>query len=155
MGPAYTNLEPKHYDYLERFLDATKANLFFAKAVVMVEGDAENILLPTIAECLGRPLYQYGVSIVNVGSTAFLHYAKVFSRKDGQKMGIKAAIITDLDVKPEEEQKGKQLTEIEDEKRRLIKPLSSDMQRMALRLLFLIIGLWSMRFLYLALHFNF
>lgn len=117
MGPAYTNLEPKHYDYLERFLDATKANLFFAKAVVMVEGDAENILLPTIAECLGRPLYQYGVSIVNVGSTAFLHYAKVFSRKDGQKMGIKAAIITDLDVKPEEEQKGKQLTEIEDEKK--------------------------------------
>lgn len=117
MGPEYTNLERKHYDYLERFLDATKANLFFAKAVVMVEGDAENILLPTIAECLGRPLYQYGVSIVNVGSTAFLHYAKIFSRKDGQKMGIKAAIITDLDVKPGEVQKDKLQTEIDDKKK--------------------------------------
>jgi len=116
MGPDYTNLERKHYDYLERFLDATKANLFFAKAVVMVEGDAENILLPTIAECLNRPLHQYGVSIVNVGSTAFLHYAKVFSRKDGQQMGIKAAIITDLDVKPKEVRPDKSQQEIENEK---------------------------------------
>lgn len=116
MGPDYTNLERKHYDYLERFLDATKANLFFAKSVVMVEGDAENILLPTIANCIGRPLHQYGVSIVNVGSTAFLHYAKIFSRKDGQKMGTKAAIITDLDVKPKEVLTQKSQMEIDKEK---------------------------------------
>ena len=100
MGAEYTNLEPKNYGFLERFLDATKANLFFARGVIIVEGDAENLLLPTIAEIIDRPLHRYGVSIVNVGSTAFLHYARIFNRKDRQDMGIKVAIITDMDVKP-------------------------------------------------------
>ena len=100
MGAEHTKLEPKNYGFLERFLDATKANLFFARGVILVEGDAENLLLPTIAEIIGRPLHRYGVSIVNVGSTAFLHYARIFNRKDGQDMGIKVAIITDMDVKP-------------------------------------------------------
>ena len=35
MGPAFTELEPKNYGFLERFLDATKANLFFAKGVCL------------------------------------------------------------------------------------------------------------------------
>ena len=43
------------YKFLRRFLDATKANLFFAKGVVMVEGDAEVLLLPALAEKIGRP----------------------------------------------------------------------------------------------------
>ena len=44
-----TKLEPSDYEFLRRFLDVTKANLFFAKGVVIVEGDAENILLPTLS----------------------------------------------------------------------------------------------------------
>src|SRR3546814_4429225 len=65
----YTTLcrSPSDYAFLRRFLDVTKANLFFARAVLIVEGEAENILLPAIAELLGRPLSKYGVSIVNVG----------------------------------------------------------------------------------------
>jgi len=102
MAPRFTELEPKDYDFLHRFLDATKANLFFARGVILVEGDAENLLLPTIAEIIGRPLHRYGVSVVNVGSTAFLHYAKIFARKDDQTMGIPVAVVTDMDVKPEE-----------------------------------------------------
>lgn len=107
MAPRFTELEPKNYDFLHRFLDATKANLFFARGVILVEGDAENLLLPTIAEIVGRPLHRYGVSVVNVGSTAFLHYAKIFARKDDQTMDIPVAIVTDMDVVPEEwEDKG-------------------------------------------------
>lgn len=34
-----------------------------------MEGDAENILLPTIARLIGRDLREYGVSLVNVGGT--------------------------------------------------------------------------------------
>lgn len=102
MAPDFTELEPRNYDFLHRFLDATKANLFFARGVILVEGDAENLLLPTIAEIIDRPLHRYGVSIVNVGSTAFLHYAKIFTRKDAQDMGIPVAVVTDMDVKPEE-----------------------------------------------------
>lgn len=38
-------MKPADYNFLERFLDATKANLFFARGVIMVEGDAENLLI--------------------------------------------------------------------------------------------------------------
>lgn len=94
-----TQLAKGDYKFLQRFLDSTKANLFFAKGVIMVEGDAENILVPTIAEIIGKPLYKYGVSIVNVGGTAFLRYANIFMREDGNKLDIPVAVITDLDVR--------------------------------------------------------
>ncbi len=120
MGPDFTELEVKNYKFLQRFLDATKANLFFSRGLILVEGDAENLLLPAIAKIIDRPLHRYGVSIVNVGSTAFLHYAKIFHRKDSQAMGIKVAVITDLDVKPLEfyKKKGetKSVKDIEREK---------------------------------------
>ena len=99
MGKEYTECEEGDYSFLHRFLDATKANLFFARGVIMVEGDAENLLLPAVAKVIGRPLHKYGVSIVNVGSTAYKRYAKIFQRKDGQQMGIPVAIVTDLDVR--------------------------------------------------------
>lgn len=97
-----TALSESDYQFLERFLDATKANLFFAKGVIIVEGDAENILIPTLAELLDRPLYKYGVSIVNVGSTALLRFANIFKRKDGNALPIKVAVVTDLDTKIDE-----------------------------------------------------
>ena len=97
-----TALNKGDYQFLERFLDATKANLFFAKGVILVEGDAENILIPTLAGLLDRPLYKYGVSIVNVGSTALLRYANIFKRKDGNVLPIKVAVVTDLDTKIDE-----------------------------------------------------
>jgi len=94
-----TALDEGSYKFLERFLDATKANLFFAKGVIVVEGYAENIIIPAIAEIIGKPLYKYGVSIVNVGSKALLHYVDIFKRKDGSSLPIKVAVVTDLDIK--------------------------------------------------------
>jgi len=93
-----TGLEMDDYDFLEKFLDATKTNLFFARGVILVEGDAENILIPAIAEILERPLHKYGISIVNVGSKALLRYAKIFQRMPGGTLPIKVAIVTDLDI---------------------------------------------------------
>ena len=49
MADGKTKLRKGDYLFLQRFLDATKANLFFAKGIIMVEGDAENILIPIIA----------------------------------------------------------------------------------------------------------
>ncbi len=94
-----TALSEDDYQFLERFLDATKSNLFFAKGVIIVEGDAENILIPTLAEIIGRPLHKYGVSIVNLGSKALLRYANIFKRKNGETLPIKVAVVTDLDLK--------------------------------------------------------
>ena len=99
MSSEYTKMKPADYKFLERFLDATKANLFFAKGLIMVEGDAENLLIPAIAQLIGKNLYQYGVSVVNVGSTAYKRYVNVFKRKDGKSFGMPIAVISDLDVR--------------------------------------------------------
>ena len=99
MSKEYTMMKPADYKFLERFLDATKANLFFAKGLIMVEGDAENLLVPAIADVMDKPLNKYGVSIVNVGSTAYKRYVSIFKRKDGSSFGMPIAIVSDLDVK--------------------------------------------------------
>jgi putative ATP-dependent endonuclease of OLD family len=102
MGPEHTRLKGPDYAFLERFLDVTKANLFFAKGVILVEGPSEELILPTLAKKVGRDLTKAGVSVVNVGNTAFLRYAKIFLRKNGLPMDVPVAVVTDLDVKPDE-----------------------------------------------------
>lgn len=99
-----TNLSPSDYRFLQRFLDVTKANLFFARGVIIIEGDAENILVPTIAGLIDRDLTESGVSIVNVGGTGFRRYARIFQRKnpaEGDEIGIPVACIADTDVMPD------------------------------------------------------
>lgn len=93
-----TKLAPGDYRFLERFLDTTKANLFFARGVIFVEGESENILISTIADLIDRPLNDHGVSVVNVGSKAYSRYARIFIRKQEPKFNIKVAIISDLDI---------------------------------------------------------
>ncbi len=110
-----TKLEPDNYSYLKRFMDVTKSNLFFAKGVIIVEGWAEEILIPALAERIGYDLTKNEVSIVNVGSTAYLHFAKIYLRKDGMGMGVPVSVVTDLDVRPDEN--GDFNTEMESEKR--------------------------------------
>ncbi|KFF62607.1 chromosome segregation protein SMC [Pectobacterium brasiliense] len=98
-----TKLSSSDYRFLERFLDVTKANLLFARAVLIVEGDAENILLPVLARLLGRDFHHHGVSVVNVGGLGLGRYARIFMRQDPEKDGvinIPVACITDMDVMP-------------------------------------------------------
>lgn len=103
MGCEYTQLDKDNYKYLERFLDVTKSNLFFAKGVIIVEGWSEQILIPTLAKKLGYDLTKKEVSIINVGSTAYLHFAKIFLRNVDVKMRTPVAIVTDLDNRPNAE----------------------------------------------------
>ncbi|WP_051026690.1 ATP-dependent nuclease [Bradyrhizobium cosmicum] len=103
MGNEHTKLNRSDYRFLERFLDVTKANLFFARAVMIVEGDAETILLPVIAKLIGRDFRRYGVSLVNVGGVGLGRYARIFMRAKPDVTGainISVACITDMDVMP-------------------------------------------------------
>src|SRR5690606_21486866 len=52
LGKRYTKLKPSDYPFLERFIDITKSNLFFAKGLIFVEGVSEEIILPAIANKL-------------------------------------------------------------------------------------------------------
>lgn len=82
-----TKLEPGDYEFLRRFLDATKANLLFARGVLIVEGDAENLLLPAIAEKLGRSFSANGVSVVNVGHVGLFRYSRILRRNNAPSLG--------------------------------------------------------------------
>lgn len=108
MGRDYTMLEETDYTFLERFMDVTKANLFFARGVILVEGWAEELVLPVLANKLKRVgitdknLTEAGVSIVNLGNTAFLRYSGIFQRKAAPELKIPVAIVSDLDLRPAE-----------------------------------------------------
>lgn len=103
MGDEYTKLEKSSYVFLEKFLDVTKSNLFFAKGVILVEGWAEEILIPSLAKSIGFDLTAKGVSVVNVGNLGFDHYSKIFLRKNAPSMDIPVAVVTDCDVREYEE----------------------------------------------------
>jgi putative ATP-dependent endonuclease of the OLD family len=99
-----TELDASDYGFLSRFLDVTKANLFFARGLMIVEGDAENILFPTLARILRRDFRGNGVSIVNVGGIGLRRFARIYQRKDPVKDGtipVPVACVTDIDVMPD------------------------------------------------------
>ncbi len=96
-----TKLEVADYSFLRRFLDVTKSNMFFAKGVVIVEGDAENILLPTLAMLVGRSFSDHGVSVVKVGSTGLFRYSRILQRKDEMIVPIRVACLADRDIVPD------------------------------------------------------
>lgn len=101
-----TELAEDDYVYLRKFLDVTKANVFFAKGLLFVEGEAENILLPEVASLLGRPLESYGVSVVKYdNSGSWKRFAKLFLRNGKDEDAIawvptKVCVLRDLDLRP-------------------------------------------------------
>jgi predicted ATP-dependent endonuclease of OLD family len=52
---------------LRKEFDPERNELFFAKHVILVEGDTEKLALPEYAERLAVPLHRLGISIVEVG----------------------------------------------------------------------------------------
>ena len=102
--PGKTLLDKSDYKYLQHFLDVTKANMFFAAGVIMVEGWSEAILLPVIANSIEKDLTRSEISIVNIGSTAYMHFAKIYMPLNGT-MDFPVSILTDLDIFPDKDGK--------------------------------------------------
>lgn len=101
MSKGLTLLGVDDYTFLEKYLDATKANLFFAKSVLIVEGPGEALLLHTIAKLMGFSFIDYGVSLVDVRGVGLRRYAKIFQRaKEGEILNVKVACVTDRDIMP-------------------------------------------------------
>jgi len=102
LRPEETRLLKSDYEYLRRFIDATKSNLFFARGVAIVEGPAEALLLPAVAEMIDRSFSLYGVSVVNVGDVGLYHYARILQRAaKNEVIQIPVACITDRDIVPD------------------------------------------------------
>ena len=79
---------------LERYLDVTRAELFFARRVIFVEGAAELMLVSVLAETAGFKLREHAVSLISVEGLNFDSFLPLFG--DGA-LKIPVAVITDAD----------------------------------------------------------
>lgn len=87
---------------LERYLDVTRAEIFFARRVIFVEGAAELMLVDALAKRMDCNLRQQGVSLISVEGLNFDSFLPLFGDK---ALKIPVAVLTDADpVAPKAEQ---------------------------------------------------
>lgn len=93
-------LEDNEREDLERYIDVTRGEIFFSKAVILVEGESEKFLLPTLSKLYDPELDfdAMGVTVCSIGGTNFTPYIKLLSKKS---LGVPFAILTDFDPKGE------------------------------------------------------
>lgn len=88
---------------LERYLDVTRAELFFARRVIFVEGAAELMMVNALAKRIGCDLRQHGVSLISVEGLNFDSFLPLFGNA---ALKIPVSVLTDADpVLPEVEPK--------------------------------------------------
>lgn len=115
--------------FMNRWLDATKSNLLFASGVILVEGIAEQMLIPVLAkqvlnnQVVGkRNLEDQGISTINLNGIYFKHFMRLYCNltdlegeedQAGMNIPIRCSGITDLDPAKVEklvENNGKEIT---------------------------------------------
>lgn len=109
-------LPPGTAAFIDRWLDATKSTLLFAKGVILVEGIAEAMLLPELAkrvltkynnslpadsmQKLPENLEEGGISVINMNGIYFKHFMPLFVNTTSDSIDaipIRCAGITDND----------------------------------------------------------
>lgn len=83
--------------YVQKFLDATRADMFFANKLIFVEGIAEELLLPVFAKYMKKNLTDEHVLIVNMGGRYFNHFLKLFDTNNPYTINKKIVCLTDID----------------------------------------------------------
>ncbi|MBS9834200.1 AAA family ATPase [Vibrio parahaemolyticus] len=100
--------------FINRWLDVTKSNLLFAGGVILVEGIAEQMIIPTLARIAlkeqkeGRKsLEDLGISTINLNGIYFKHFMQLYCNIDNvadaegepvsNSIPIRCAGLTDLD----------------------------------------------------------
>lgn len=82
----------KHAAFLERYMKLTHCDLFFADAAILVEGNVERLLLPTMIENAAPELQSAYLTILEVGGA----YAHIF-KEMVEFLGVPTLVVTDLD----------------------------------------------------------
>ncbi|CCG01026.1 ATP-dependent nuclease [Blastococcus saxobsidens] len=80
------------WDDIDRYLDATRSELVFARRVLLVEGVAEQLMVPSLTQTVDIDLDQLGISVCAIGGTHFGAYVKLC-----MALGIPWAVLTDGD----------------------------------------------------------
>lgn len=97
-----SGLTDNNRNYLRKFLDVTKSQLFFSNGVILVEGISESLLLPIFSQIMGEDgkydLENAGIELVNINGVAFSHFANMFNNEDESKnLKTRCSLITDDD----------------------------------------------------------
>jgi putative ATP-dependent endonuclease of OLD family len=79
---------------LERYLDVTRAELFFARRVIFVEGAAELLMVSLLAKRIGYDLRDHAVSLISVEGLNFDSFLPLFG---ASAIKVPVAAITDAD----------------------------------------------------------
>lgn len=94
------HLDAEEIADLERYLDATKSGLLYARKVMLVEGPAELFLIPALVKQVkGIDLDRHGISVIPIYGVHFDVYTKLFG---AGMLPKKCAIVTDGDLKPDD-----------------------------------------------------
>lgn len=98
-GNALTNSD---FEYrkkqLERYIDVTKSQLFYARSVLFVEGISEELLIQSLTLIDDYKLEDHRIELVNVSGTSFYPFLHLFnSVNQPQKIPKKVTVITDDD----------------------------------------------------------
>jgi putative ATP-dependent endonuclease of OLD family len=75
-------------------MDITRATLYFAKGVILVEGICEALLIPVLARRLCHDLASHHISVIPICGVAFETFKKILNPS---VLGIPVAIVTDAD----------------------------------------------------------
>lgn len=92
---AKANLSDQEVTDLERYLDATRGEILFARGVILVEGAGELFVIPAFAEALGFPLDRYGLSVCSVHGIDFDPYVKLLGPNG---LNVPFVVLTDGDL---------------------------------------------------------
>ncbi len=77
---------------VERYLDMKRGEIYLGKGVILVEGIAEEYIIPRFAEIIGKSLDERGIVVCNINCTNFTPYVKLLRSLD-----IPYTVITDGD----------------------------------------------------------
>jgi putative ATP-dependent endonuclease of OLD family len=91
---AQIGLTEEEVDDIERYLDVKRGGLLFARGVILVEGAAEEYLVPAFGELLGYNFDELGISVCSVSGTNFMPYVRLLGHNG---FGIPFSVLTDLD----------------------------------------------------------
>ncbi len=94
--------------YLSKYLDTTKSRMFFARKIILVEGIAEQLLIPKFFEIYcANCVEKEGCNIINVNGVAFKHFLKII--RNG--FFIKCLVLTDRDTGKTTQERAEDLKE--------------------------------------------
>jgi len=89
--------DDKSKKYVQRFLDATKADMLFAQKVILVEGLSEQLLISIMAKYMDDSLEDNQIAVINVGGRFFDYFLHLFDTSKPNTIPKKIACLTDRD----------------------------------------------------------